>query len=248
MTPEEQLCAAAARRCRRSRAAARAPAALGASASGRRRCSAVAGRRPRRVPRGGATPAVAAPSSTGSRRTSTSPPRRPTPSRTRPSRLRQRGPRLRRQPQGRTPCEPSWGGAYSLDEAAEQLDLDRRVARLASSAAQVDGLLRRRGELRARRRLHRRRPTWRPPTGRWWTATRSTRIDLDIEGDAASAPAVDARRAAAIAQLAAERAAGRDLAVWLTLPVAPTGLTADGPRGARAMLAAQVSTWPASTR
>ena len=28
------------------------------------------------------------------------------------------------------PCEPTWGGAYTLDEASEQLDLDRRIARV----------------------------------------------------------------------------------------------------------------------
>jgi chitinase len=28
------------------------------------------------------------------------------------------------------PCEPSWGGAYSMSAAADSLELDRRVARL----------------------------------------------------------------------------------------------------------------------
>ena len=27
-------------------------------------------------------------------------------------------------------CTPSWGGSYTLDQASEELDLDRRIARL----------------------------------------------------------------------------------------------------------------------
>ena len=54
-------------------------------------------------------------------------------------------------------------------------------------------------------------------------------IDLDIENaDIADAPSIE-RRAKAIATVQSERAAAeKDLAVWLTLPVASSGLTADG--------------------
>ncbi|MFC1420730.1 cellulose binding domain-containing protein [Streptacidiphilus cavernicola] len=55
------------------------------------------------------------------------------------------------------------------------------------------------------------------------------RIDFDIEGAAVVDHASVDRRSAAIAAVqAAQRAKGRDLKVSLTLPVLPTGLTADG--------------------
>ena len=69
----------------------------------------------------------------------------------------------------------------------------------------------------------------------------ATSIDLDIEGDAASAGAVDARRATAMADLVtAEHAAGHAVSVWLTLPVSPTGLTTTGLAVLDSMLAAKV--------
>ncbi len=55
------------------------------------------------------------------------------------------------------------------------------------------------------------------------------RIDFDIEGAAvADHASVDRRSAALAAVQAAQRAKGRDLKVSLTLPVLPSGLTADG--------------------
>lgn len=55
------------------------------------------------------------------------------------------------------------------------------------------------------------------------------RIDFDIEGAAVADHASVDRRSAAIAAVqAAQRAKGRDLKVSLTLPVLPSGLTADG--------------------
>lgn len=55
------------------------------------------------------------------------------------------------------------------------------------------------------------------------------RIDFDIEGAAVADHASIDRRSAAIAAVqAAQRAKGRDLKVSLTLPVLPSGLTADG--------------------
>lgn len=56
-----------------------------------------------------------------------------------------------------------------------------------------------------------------------------THIDFDIEGAWVAHPASIARRSAAIAGLqAAAAAAGRELHVWFTLPVLPSGLTNDG--------------------
>jgi hypothetical protein len=61
------------------------------------------------------------------------------------------------------------------------------------------------------------------------TAYGLTHIDFDIEGAAVADHASIDRRSQAIAQLQqAATAAGRKLDVWFTLPVLPTGLTADG--------------------
>ncbi|MYS22819.1 Fibronectin type III domain-containing protein [Streptomyces sp. DvalAA-14] len=55
------------------------------------------------------------------------------------------------------------------------------------------------------------------------------RVDFDIEGAAAADHASIDRRSTAVAAVqAAQRAKGRDLKVTLTLPVLPSGLTADG--------------------
>jgi len=138
------------------------------------------------------------------------------------------------------PCAPSWGTHFSLAEAADQLDLDRRLARVKQLGGQIvvsfGGLLN--TEL---------------GTGCTDTAALSaayaavldrydvTTIDLDLEGANLTDTAAATRRAAAIAQLQADRrAAGEDLAVWLTLPVATGGLTADGTHAVSAMLDARV--------
>src|SRR5439155_12953991 len=56
-----------------------------------------------------------------------------------------------------------------------------------------------------------------------------TQLDFDIEGGAVADHASIDRRSQALAALQHDAAAaGRSLQVWLTLPVLPTGLTADG--------------------
>ncbi len=123
-------------------------------------------------------------------------------------------------------CTPSWGGYYDLEEAARDVDLDRRIARLRDSGGDVvlsfggasgtelagactdeDAL----GQ------------AYRSVIDRYDVST----IDLDVEGQNLEDPVSGLRRALAIADLQRERrAAGEELAVWLTLPVAPDGLTA----------------------
>ncbi|NKX49108.1 glycosyl hydrolase family 18 [Arthrobacter deserti] len=134
-------------------------------------------------------------------------------------------------------CRPSWGGAYSLDEAAATMDLDRRIARLAGSGGKVvisfGGL--NNDELPAACTD----PDWllaasRTVVDRYQPAA----IDPDIEGDDLANAEAGKRRAAAIAALQQEhREAGKDLKVWLTLPVAPTGLTPEGTAAVEQMLA-----------
>jgi chitinase len=137
-------------------------------------------------------------------------------------------------------CQPSWGGAYSLDQASASLDLDRRIARLEQKGggAIVSFGGQKNDEL----------ATACTDAGQLLSAYSSvvtryslSTVDLDIEGASLSDPAAASRRATAIATLQADRrAAGHPLAVWLTLPVSTTGLGQSGTDQITAMLKAGV--------
>ncbi|MET1065800.1 MAG: carbohydrate-binding protein [Arthrobacter sp.] len=133
-------------------------------------------------------------------------------------------------------CAPSWGAAYSLDEAGSALDLDRRVARLQQVGGTVSvsfgGLINKElatsctdpGKLQA---------AYRAVVDRYNVSN----IDLDIEGDALNDVASLDRRAAAVAALQQDRRGrGKDLSVWLTLPADPNGLTTAGGDAVRRMI------------
>lgn len=135
------------------------------------------------------------------------------------------------------PCTPSWGGYYTLDQAAQALELDRRIAQLRSAGGDLmvslggqAGTELAQGCTDDARLV----AAYRAVVDRYQVGT----VDLDIEGAALSDDAGLTRRATAVAALQAERAAaGTPLGVWLTLPVAPSGLTADGVDAVRTMLA-----------
>lgn len=133
-------------------------------------------------------------------------------------------------------CTPSWGGYYSLAEAGSTLDLDRRIdgmrrdgahvavsfggalnTELASACSSVSDLAQAYSTVIDRYSL--------------------TTIDLDIENSDLADTAAGERRAEAIAQLQND---DPDLAVWVTLPTATDGLTADGLTAVRQLLEAGV--------
>ncbi|MET0976746.1 MAG: chitinase, partial [Leifsonia sp.] len=137
-------------------------------------------------------------------------------------------------------CTPTWGGAYTLDQAADGLDLDRRIARLQQSGGSVaisfGGLLN--DELAVgctdARKLGK---AYASVLDRYEVGT----IDLDLEGAGLTDAAAASRRAVAISQLQKDRRAnGHPLAVWLTVPVSPNGMTTDGTNAVAALLAADV--------
>lgn len=138
------------------------------------------------------------------------------------------------------PCEPSWGTAYTLDEAAKHLDLDRRLARLEQQgggiAVSFGGL--NNDELStACTDIGQLTDAYRAVIDRYNVST----IDLDIEGNDLTDSTAGKRRATVMAELQAERrAAGDRLAIWLTLPVATFGLTDDGAAAVSQMLDAGV--------
>lgn len=135
------------------------------------------------------------------------------------------------------PCTPSWGSYYTLDEAANGLDLDRRIARLQQQggklAVSFGGLLN--DELAVActdeaKLAH----AYNAVIQRYTIDT----IDLDLENNGLNDKEAAVRRAKVIAQLQAQRRAeGKNLAVWVTLPVAPQGLTQAGTDAVATLLA-----------
>jgi chitinase len=125
-------------------------------------------------------------------------------------------------------CTPSWGAAYSLDQAAASLDLDTRIARLQQQGGSV--AISFGGQANQELAVNCTSPSqllsaYKSVVDRYNVDT----IDLDLEGQGLSNTSADARRAVAIAALQKERRAdGQHLAVWVTLPVTPQGLTDDG--------------------
>lgn len=133
-------------------------------------------------------------------------------------------------------CMPTWGGAYTLDQASNDLDLDRRIARLeqqgGSVAVSFGGL--KNNELATtcndEQKLL---SAYRNVIDRYDLTT----IDLDLEKDALTDPVTNARRAKVIAQLQDERRdAGKPFAVWATIPVTSQGLSKDGTNAISALL------------
>lgn len=123
-------------------------------------------------------------------------------------------------------CEASWGGYYSLEEAHRSLDLDRRIARLQQGGGSI--VISLGGEANSELALACEDTDdlvdqYRAIIDRYEPAA----LDLDIEGPALTDTASRERRVEAIATLQEEY--GEEWTpVWLTLPVGPEGLTADG--------------------
>lgn len=124
-------------------------------------------------------------------------------------------------------CTPSWGGAYGLDGASTELELDRRVRQLRDAGGDI--IVSFGGQ--ANQEL----ATVCDDTERLTDAYRSVverysvdTIDLDIEGAAIADDPSNERRAAAIATVQKERdEAGTPLAVWLTVPTTTAGMPAE---------------------
>ena len=137
-------------------------------------------------------------------------------------------------------CTPSWGAAYSMGDAAKQLDLDRRVARLQQLGGEIAISFggQRNDELAAT-------CTDVTQLAAAYTSVIThynvSTLDFDVEGDNLADGAANERRAKALAIVQKQRAAaGHPVAIWLTLPVSPTGLATPGQIAVRDALAAKV--------
>jgi cellulose synthase/poly-beta-1,6-N-acetylglucosamine synthase-like glycosyltransferase/chitodextrinase len=117
-------------------------------------------------------------------------------------------------------CTPSWGGAYSLDQANQALAIGSRIAQLQQGGQQA--IVSFGGK--ANTSLDVACPTAAALTAAYRSVISTynlTTIDLDVEGSALDNFGAETRRAQAIAAL--ERADPK-LNVWLTLPVEKNGL------------------------
>ncbi len=134
-------------------------------------------------------------------------------------------------------CTPSWGAAYSMDDAANSLDLDRRIARLQQQGGEVAVSFggQANDELATNcTSVTQLAAAYTSVIDRYKVST----IDVDVEGANLTNRAANERRAAALAMVQKDRrAAGKELAIWLTLPVAPTGLDQRGQSAVRDTLA-----------
>jgi chitinase len=137
-------------------------------------------------------------------------------------------------------CTPSWGNAYSLDQASASLDLDRRIARLQEAGGEVAvsfGGMKNQELAVTCTSVSSLAAAYSAVISRYNLST----IDLDVEGTALEDSAASVRRAEALAIVQKERrAAGKPLAIWLTLPVTQTGLQVDGQDTVQATLAGKV--------
>lgn len=138
------------------------------------------------------------------------------------------------------PCTPSWGNFYTLDDAEQGLDLDARTAQLRSQGGSV--MISYGGQANTELAVDCTDPqqlqqAYLAPIERYHALA----IDLDVEGANLADAAANTRRAKAIAAVQKQRAAeGKPLKVWMTLPVATSGLTAEGIAAVQAMLKAGV--------
>jgi chitinase len=134
------------------------------------------------------------------------------------------------------PCVPTWGTHFTLDQAGVALDLDRRIARLEQQGGRVAVSFG--GQANSELALGCSDPA------KLYTAYNAViqrykldTIDLDLEGQSLSDAAASKRRAKVIAKLQKDyRAQGKNLAVWLTLPVSPQGLAPEGTDAVAVML------------
>jgi len=137
-------------------------------------------------------------------------------------------------------CTPSWGGAYTLSQAASDLDLDNRIARLQQQGGSV--AISFGGQKNQELAVDCTNPTqlfnaYQEVVSRYNINT----IDLDLENAGLTNSSAATRRAVAIAKLQLlRRSEGKHLAVWVTLPVTPQGLTQAGTNAIAVLLSNKV--------
>lgn len=125
-------------------------------------------------------------------------------------------------------CTPTWGTYYSMDEASQKLDLDRRIARYRQVGGKVaisfGGVLNSELGLSCKDEdeLY---DAYKSVISRYEVET----LDFDLEGESLKDKESITRRAKVLAKLQKDfENDDKKIAVWLTLPVTSTGLTPEG--------------------
>lgn len=138
------------------------------------------------------------------------------------------------------PCTPTWGGAYNLDQAGSSLDLDRRIARLKQQGGNIAISFggQKNDELAINcsdsAKLLK---AYSSVIDRYNIST----IDLDLEGTGLANKAAGERRASVLSELQTQRRhSGKELAIWVTLPVTPQGLAENGTNAVSQLLGKKV--------
>ena len=138
------------------------------------------------------------------------------------------------------PCLPTWGTYYDLQSANLDLDLDRRIARLQQQGGRIaisfGGALNSELALRCTDKVLLK-GAYTSVIDRYNINT----IDIDLERESLANQEAGVRRAQVIAEIQQSyRSEDNDLAIWLTLPVTPQGLTQQGTDAIANMLDAGV--------
>lgn len=126
------------------------------------------------------------------------------------------------------PCIPSWGKHYSIDEAANRLDLDRKIARFRQLGGDVSisfgGALNEELAVTCTDET-KLKQSYQEVINHYGIDT----IDLDLEGENLGNPEIAKRRYKALSEIQKDfKSRGQKLSVWLTLPVTPQGMTLAG--------------------
>ena len=120
-------------------------------------------------------------------------------------------------------CVPTWGTFYSLEGAESALDLDRRISRMRARGGTV--MVSFGGAANDELAVRCSRPELENAYAQVIDRYQPSSIDFDVEGTALGDSEANVLRADAVKALQDNAAAAhRKLSVWLTLPVAPTGL------------------------
>jgi len=138
------------------------------------------------------------------------------------------------------PCIPTWGAYFTLEEAGLELDLDRRIARYQQKDGKVaisfGGALNDELSYNCRNKdslLQ----AYQSVIDRYQVDT----IDLDLENRSLADKEAGKRRAEVIARLQQKlRSENKPLAIWLTVPVTPLGMTPEATDAIAVMLGSGV--------
>ncbi len=133
-------------------------------------------------------------------------------------------------------CTPSWGTFYTLAQADEQLNMSSRIAQVRAEGG--NPAISFGGE--ANTELAAGCTSVSKLTAAYRTTIDTYKlntVDFDVEGTTLANQAANLRRARAVARIQQQ---DPKLKVWMTLPVAKSGLTAEGLATVRAMLQAHV--------